>query len=799
MIKPLSIDQLLPKSSSVNLPFKTTAELEDLPGILGQDRALKAIEFGISVHHRGFNLFVMGPSGFGQHGIIRKYLARKAQQEDSPADWCYVRNFEQDYKPKALKLPAGQGKAFKKDMKNLVEDLGKAINAAFEASEYQDQIQSIEKLFTKKQAGLIDKHVDKASENNISLSQTSSGFMLAPMKDGKVLSEEEYEALPEDEIDQIDEKIGIFQDELEYLVPEMSRQRREYNIKVKKLNRKVALFATSSLIKDVRRRYKTFPHIISYLKAVQDDVLEHLEDFTEPEEDESNSSEQQTTVASGDTLRRYQVNLLVDSSRESGAPVVYLDNPTYHNLMGRIEYESRSSGLNTNFTLIKSGALLNANGGYLVLDAHKILSIPHSWEALKRALYAKKVKIESLDQVVNADTTITLEPEAIPLKIKIILLGNRNTYYLLHEMDPDFPELFKIEADFDEELERNEDNSLSYARLIASRARKFELHDMDASAVARVIEFSSRLAQDSEKLSTRLRTIDDLLIETQYWTSQAKHKFITAEDVQKAINAQISRTGRIQTLIQQDIQRGTLLIDTEGEVVGQINGLSVFEVGKYSFGQPSRISATVQLGDGKIINIEREVDLSGSIHDKGVLILSALLASRYTKDTPLSFSASITFEQSYGHIDGDSASLAELCALISALTDTPLKQSFAITGSLNQQGRVQAIGGVNEKIEGFFDICNERGLTGKQGCIIPAVNVKNLILREDIIDAVKNGRFCIYPVNHYEEALEILTEINAGEELADGNFEKGSLNDRLMNKLCHYAKMRRASNIRITN
>ena len=803
MINPLSADQLLPKCSTENLPFETTAELEDLPEILGQERALKAIEFGIGVHHRGFNLFVMGPSGFGQHGIIRKYLARKAKDEETPADWCYVRNFEQDYKPIALKLPAGKGKAFKTDMKNLVEDLGKAINVAFEASEYQDQVQKIEKLFTKKQASLIEKHVDKAEEKSIHLAQTPSGFMLAPMKEGKVLSEEEYEALPEEEITLIDEKISTFQDELEYLIPEMSRQRREYNIKITKLNHKVALFATSNLIKDVRRRYKAFKHIVNYLKALQEDVLEHLEEFSEPEDDESSNSESPSpssstsTSTNTDALQRYQVNLLVDRSREIGAPVVYLDNPTYHNLMGRIEYESRSTGLNTNFTLIKSGALLNANGGYLVLDAHKILTMPHAWEALKRTLYAKKVKIESLDQVVNADTTITLEPEPIPLKVKIILLGNRNTYYLLHEMDPDFPELFKIEADFDEELERNEDNTLAYARLIASRARKFELHDLSASAVARIIEFSSRLAQDSEKLSTRLRTIDDLLIETQYWANQDKHKIIMAEDVQKAINAQVGRTGRIQTLIQQDIQRGTLLIDTDGDTVGQINGLSVFEIGKYSFGQPSRISATVHLGDGKIINIEREVDLSGSIHDKGVLILSALLASRYTKDTPLSFSASITFEQSYGHIDGDSASLAELCALISALTNIPLKQSFAITGSLNQQGRVQAIGGVNEKIEGFFDICNQRKLTGKQGCIIPAVNVKNLILRPDIIEAVKEGNFNIYPVNHYEEALEILTDMNAGEELADGSFEKGSLNDRLMNKLCNYAKMRRASNFRI--
>ncbi len=792
MIKPLTTEQLRDKCLAQNLPFETTAELEDLPGILGQDRALQAIEFGIGVHHRGYNLYVMGPSGLGKHGIIRKYLNEKSRQEETPADWCYVRNFEQDYKPKALKLPAGQGKLFKRDMKNLVEDLGKAINAAFEASEYQEQLQNIEKAFTRKQASLIDKHVEKAESLEIQLSQTSTGFLLAPMKHGKVLSEEEFDELAEEEKEIIEDKITQFQDELDYLIPEISRQRREYNIQVKKLNRKVALFATSNLIKDVKRRYKGLPEVVNYLKGIQEDVLHHLEDFTEHDEEES-SENHPPTATKGDTLQRYQVNLIIDSSHKNGAPVIYLDNPTYHNLIGRIEYENRASGLNTNFTMIKAGALLEANGGYLVLDAHKILSIPHAWEALKRSLYAKKVKIESLDQVVNSDTTVTLEPEPIPLKLKIILLGNRITYYMLHELDPDFPELFKVEADFDEEILRDEESIINYARLIASRARKFNLKNLDAAAVSRLIEFSSRLAQDSEKLSTRLRTIDDLLIETEYWATQARHEHITREDVQHAIDAQVSRTGRIQNLIQQDIHRGTLMIDTDGEAIGQINGLSVFDVGKYSFGQPSRITATVHLGNGKIINIEREVDLSGSIHDKGVLILSALLASRYTRDTPLSFSASITFEQSYGRIDGDSASLAELCALISAVTEIPLRQSFAITGSLNQQGFVQAIGGVNEKIEGFYDICKLRGLTGQQGCIIPDVNVKNLILRQDIIDAINNEQFSIYPVTHFEQALEILTGKKAGKRLADSDFEKDSINDLLTRKLCHYAKLRKAS------
>ena len=785
MIKPLTADQLRPLCTADDLPFATTDDLTDLPGIFAQDRALQAVEFGIGVMHRGFNLYVMGPSGIGKHGIIRKYLTRRARDEPAPADWCYVRNFEQDYKPRALKLPPGQGRIFHKDMKDLVEDLGKAINAAFDAIEYQDQVQSIEKAFTKKQGTLLDKHSDRARLQDIHLSQTPSGFMLAPMQHGKTLSEDEFDALPESDKLEIDKKVAVLQDELELLVPEISRERREHNIKLKKLNRKVALFATSNLIKDARKRYKALPEIANYLKGVQDDVLDHLEDFTESDEDSDNDS------ASGNALQRYQVNLLVDRSHQQGAPVIYLDNPTYHNLVGRIEYENRSAGPNTNFTLIKAGALLEANEGYLVLDAHKILTMPYAWDALKRALYAKKVKIESLDQMLSADTMITLEPEAIPLKTKVILLGNRETYYLLHEMDPDFPELFKVEADFDEEIPRNAENTLQYARLIASRARKFGLKALRADAVARIIEFSSRLAENTGRLSTRLRTIDDLLIESQYWAlQQISHSHITAEDVQNAINAQIGRTARIQKLIQQDIQNGVVLIDSDGEAVGQINGLSVFEIGKYGFGQPSRITATVHLGDGKIINIEREVDLSGSIHDKGVLILSALLASRYTHDTPLSFSASITFEQSYGRIDGDSASLAELCVLISALTNTPLKQSLAVTGSINQQGFVQAIGGVNEKIEGFYDICLARGLNGQQGCIIPEINVKNLVLRQDVIDAIAQGDFHIYPVRQYHEALEVLTGLVAGEELADGSFEHNSINDRVVKKLCQLARQK---------
>ncbi|VAW56264.1 ATP-dependent protease La Type II [hydrothermal vent metagenome] len=795
MIKALTAKQLKPQCIAKSLPFKTTAELEDLPVILGQDRAFKAIEFAINVEHRGFNLYAMGSSGLGKHGLIRKYLSKVAKDKDPASDWCYVHNFEQDYKPKALKLPPGQGRIFKKDMNNLIEDVSKALGAAFETSEYQEQISIIEKSFQKKQSGFLDKHAEQALLQDICLNNTSSGFMLTPIVDGRNISEEEYDQLPEDVKDEIEEKIDNFQAELEYLAPEMSRQRREHNIKIKKLNRKVALFATSNLIKDAKRKYKSLPEIVNYLKQLQEDVLHHLSDFNNDEDDENSNESDDSQGAKKEDLQRYEVNLIVESNKNQGAPVIYLDNPTYQNLVGRIEYETRSSNPGNNFTLIKPGALLQANGGFLVLDAHKIINNPHAWDALKRSMYAKKAKIENIDQAVGGDNSVTLEPEPIPLKIKIILLGDRSTYYVLHEVDPDFPELFKVEADFEEEIYRDKESTLNYARLISSRARKFELKALNAAAVARIIEFSSRLANDSERLSTRIRTIDDLLIEAQYFTLDNNCELISDKHIQQAIDAQIDRTCRIQGLIQNDIQRGTLMINTDGTAIGEINGLSVFEIGKYGFGQPSRISASVHLGKGKIINIEREVDLSGSIHDKGVLILSALIASKYTRDTPLSFSASITFEQSYGLIDGDSASVAELCVLISALTTLPINQGLAITGSLNQQGYVQAIGGVNEKIEGFFDICNLRGLTGKQGCIIPAVNVKNLSLRKDVIDAISKNKFNIYPVEHYQQALELLFGMPAGKEHADGSYDKGSINALVVEQLCAFAEHRKVSQI----
>lgn len=784
IMRPLSFIELQNQTTAYSMSFRTTKELESLNDVLGQERALKALDFAVEVDHQGYNLFVMGPPGLSKHAIISDVLKSYAADKTTPSDWCYTHNFDQDHRPRMLELPAGRGLKLKQNMNTLVTELGKAIPAAFETNEYRERIQSIEKEASAKQASLVKKYKKIAREQSILLEETPSGFALSPIVDDKPLSLEEFSQLSADIQEEFNAKTAELQESLEYIIPQLNQISRDSNEKIKSMNRDVALFATGHLIKDLMGRYGDISSVVRYLESIQKDVLDHLQDFTKMDDE---LIQPEPSPFRTNPLERYKVNLIVDNSHKSGAPVIYLDNPTYHNLVGRIEYDTYMGSMITDFTLIKPGALQRANGGYLIIDAEKVLTQPFAWDALKRALYAHEVKIESLEQMLSTETVKTLEPDPIPINLKIILIGDRDLYYELHQLDPDFAELFKVEADFDEEISQTADNNLLYARLLATRCRKLGLREIDLSAVNRLLEYSSRIAGDSEKLSTRLRTLTDLLVETDYWANKSGHELITTSDVAAAIAAQTQRISRIQYLIQEDISRGTLLIDTDGEQIGQVNGLSVFDLGKYGFGQPSCITATVHLGNGQIINIEREVDLSGSIHDKGVLILSALLANRYGKNIPLSFSASIAFEQSYGRIDGDSASVAEYCALISALIDIPIKQSFAVTGSLNQQGKVQPIGGVNEKIEGFFDICKMRGLDGKQGCIIPAINIKNLVLREEVLKAIDANQFNIYAISHVDQALEILTGMSVGKIVENDEYEDGSINDRVRKRLIQMA------------
>jgi len=784
-MKSLSRKQLDISHREYTVEFSTTEELDSLTGVLGQERALNALDFAIDVLHQGYNVFVMGPPGLSKHAIIKEVIKKIAEDKETPSDLCYTHNFNQDHKPRMLELPAGRGQKFQKNMNDLITELGKSIPAAFETNEYRERIQLIEKNASSKQSDLIKRHKQAARKESILLEETPSGFSLSPIVDDKALSLEEFALLSPDLQEEFNEKTAVLQEELEFIIPQLNQISRDSNEKIKSLNRDVALFATGHLIKDLKGRYGDIANVVRYLESIQKDVLDHLQDFTKLD-DELPTNE--IPAQKNNPLERYKVNLLVDNSQTTGSPVIYLDNPTYHNLVGRIEYDSFMGSVLTDFTLIKSGALQQANGGYLIIDAEKLLTQPFAWDALKRALYAHEVRIESMEKMLSTETIKTLEPDPVPIDLKIILIGDRQLYYELHQYDSDFAELFKVEADFEEEIIHNPENNTLYARLLASRCRKLNLKEIEKKAVDRILQYSSRLAGDSGKLSTKLRTITDLLIETNYWATKSGHKYIKVGDVSSAIQSQTLRISRIQGLIQEDISRGTILIDTSGKRVGQVNGLSVFDIGKYGFGQPSCITATVHLGNGQIINIEREVDLSGSIHDKGVLILSALLASRYGKTIPLSFSASIAFEQSYGRIDGDSASVAEYCSLISALIDLPINQGFAVTGSLNQQGKVQAIGGVNEKIEGFFEICKIRGLTGDQGCIIPAINQANLNLNDEVLNAIEKNQFHIFAIDNVDDALEILTGKKAGVLISENEFESDSINSLVMDRLIEMAK-----------
>jgi lon-related putative ATP-dependent protease len=583
--------------------------------------------------------------------------------------------------------------------------------------------------------------------------------------------------------------IAELQERLEKIMRQMPQWRSEQREQVKQLDREITLSAVGHLVGELKKIYADLPEVLKYLDLVQQDMVENADDFRKPEETATFAG---MTMVTRKTFHRYEVNALVTNSKSPGAPIVSEDNPTYSNLVGRVEHVAQLGALVTDFTLIKPGSLHRANGGYLLLDVRKVLMQPFAWEGLKRALQTREIRIESLGQMYSLVSTVSLEPEPIPLDAKVVLFGDRMFYYLLQQYDPEFDELFKVAADFEDRIERSTDSHLLYARLISTLTRKEGLQPFDRGAVARVIEQSARLAGDAERLSTHMRSVADLLREADYWAREAGHEIVDAAAVQQAIDTRIHRLDRLRGRLYEEILRGTLMIGTEGEMAGQVNGLSVIDLGEFAFAQPIRITATTRLGDGEMVNIEREVKLSGAIHSKGVLILSAFLAARYARNQPLALSASLVFEQSYGFVEGDSASLAELCALLSNLADAPIKQSLAVTGSVNQFGQVQAIGAVNEKIEGFFDICAARGLTGEQGVLIPAANVKHLMLRRNVVEAAEQGRFHIHAVENADQAVAILTGVPAGEADASGNYPEGSVNRRVAARLAELTEIRKS-------
>ncbi len=804
---PLPVDQLYRRCDLSSLDFETTDQLPDTgKSLVGQDRALSSAEFGIQMDGEGYNVFVLGPEETDKRDLIQRMVNKQVGEHDPSDDWCYVCNYADEQKPKAIKLPAGKAKRFQQLMHELASELPNALTSTFESEEYQNQRQAIEEEAKEEEQRTFKELQKKAEQKGLTLMSTPSGFTIAPVKDGRMMKEKEVNELPEEERKRLEEEVMSFQKELSEALHRLPAQQRQYRDKRQELDKQVATYAVRDLVSKVESEFGQYEAIKKYIEETQQDIVNHINRIMNPGgqnpmqmamQQMGGGTERDTSNPEDDpVLWRYTVNIMVDNSQSTGAPVIYEDNPTYTNLLGRIEHVSSQMGaLSTDFTHIKPGALHRANGGYLLIDAFRIMTKPYAWDGLKRAIQGKKLKIESPGEMYGLFSTKTLEPEPVDLNVKVILFGDRMLYYLLCQYDQDFNNLFKVEVDFDDDMPWNEQNQELYARLIGRVARNQSLKPLDKSGVERVIEHAARLTADSEKITAEIRKIEDLLNEADYWSRKNGNHVIKREDVSRAIDHQYYRSGRLKDRVLEEIKRKNIFIDTDEGRVGQVNGLSVLKIGNTIFGRPTRITARVQLGRGEVSNIEREVEMSGPIHSKGVLILSSFLGSRYALKTPLSISASLVFEQSYSGVDGDSASSTELYALLSAITEIPLKQSIAVTGSVNQHGTVQPIGGVNEKIEGFFDICAHRGLTGDQGVLIPSANVKNMMLKDEVLEAVKQNQFHIYPVDHIDQGMEILTGMKMGEKDESGYYPSNTINAKAHQALQEYASLRQKYNV----
>jgi lon-related putative ATP-dependent protease len=798
---PLPADKLLTRCDPRALDFADTRQLQAFDGILGQDRALEAIRFGADIAHGGYNLFVMGPPGTGKHSTLERLLGERAAQDPAPRDWVYVNDFGQPNQPNALSLPAGRGRELRDAMRHLIEELRAAIPAAFEAEDAQNRRQAIEEEFREHQEQAFEALRRKAEEKDIALVRTPNGFGLAPLRDGKVIAPDAFRELSEPEQARIEADTEALQHELEDIVKQLPRWEKERREALRQLNEEITADAVGQPIAELSERFSDLQDVVDHLEAVRRDLVEnfHRIFFAERAVQQQQGMAEAMAPASSASpsdvggFNRYQVNLLVAHDPQArGAPVVYEDNPALGNLIGRVEQVAMMGALVTDFSLIRAGALHRANGGYLILDAEKVLTQPFAWEALKRCLKARRIRIENAWQMMSMASTVALEPEEIPLDIKIALVGDPMIYYLLSAYDRHFPAMFKVAADFDDRLPRNHEGEARFARLIATMVRREGLRPVAAAACARVIEQAARLADDAEKLSLLLEPVLDLLREADWHAARDGAAAVEAEHVQAAVDAQIRRADRIRERSHESISRDIVLIDTDGTEVGQINGLAVLQLGSFAFGKPSRLTARVRLGGGRVVDIEREAKLGGSLHTKGVLILSGFIAGTFVRDLPLSVSATLVFEQSYGGVEGDSASSTELYALLSALAEVPLRQDLAVTGSVNQLGEVQPIGGVNEKIEGFFDVCRAKGLTGRQGVLIPAANVQHLMLRRDVVEAVEAGRFSVFAVSTIQEGIELLTGLPAGVRGTDGHFPADSVFGKVEARLQAFARARKA-------
>ena len=767
----------------------TTADLDTIGLVYGQDRGIKALEFGLNVSVKGYNLYLEGPMGVGKTMYTKHYLDTIAKKQKKPTDWCYIYNFENSNEPIAVSLTAGQGKEFKEDMDSFIKDIKVDIKRTFDNDDFEKEKKLIKQEFEDKRNVLLENLNKKTMEQGFSVKATQSGIYMMPVIDGKTIEEQEFEKLDESIKQQFEEKSAVVQEQVFEVLSEIKAIEKESDKKIEEWQSNVALLTINVHINSLKAKYKKNKKIVKFLDNVKKDILRNIPLFLV---DETSSQKQQTGRPQPETAVKpwlnYRVNLFIDNSDLEGAPVIMDSNYNYHNLFGKLEYENQYGMLKTDYTMLKPGLLHKANGGYIMLQAKDLLSNAMCYEALKKALTVKELNIENTVDQRSSMVMVSLKPEPIPLDVKVLVVGNSNIYHTLLAVDPDFKKLFKVKVEFEEDAPRTDDNMIKLSKFVHSYCSKEGLLELDREAMAKVVEFTSRLAGDKEKLSTKFNEIGEIVGEAATWAKLAKKKLVTKDFIQKALDERIDRVKKYDTKYIEMIKDNTLLINTDGFQVGEINGLTVMTIGDYSFGKPSKITANTYMGKSEIINIEREVEMSGSTHSKGVLILSGYIGEQFAQEMPLSLTASICFEQLYGGVDGDSASSTEAYALLSSLSGIPINQSIAVTGSVNQKGMIQPIGGVNEKIEGFFQICKMRGLTGKHGVIIPVQNVKNLNLSDEVVEAVKDGKFHVYSVSTIDEGIEILTGVPAGKKDKNGLFPAGTVNYLVYEKLKKYAK-----------
>jgi len=796
-IKSLSWEQLSNDCDPESLGFATTADVAALSSALGQERAVSAVEFGLGIETEGFNIYAAGQPGTGRNTSVIEQATRKAEGEKPPDDWCYVYNFRDPYRPRAIHMSPGKGPEFESDMDEFVKTARIEMPRAFESDNYEKRKNEIVDSIQHKREELLGELQKESAELGFSIEATPVGIASVPLtRDGRPYTRDEYEALPEETKAHIKQKGAKLQESTNQFIARSRALEKEAQERIHELDSEIALFAVGHLLEDLRAKYQicegfgNCDDILDYLDCVEKDIVEHLDDFRSPDKRQQGVPPMMQELVEP-AFDRYRVNVFITREDHSGAPVVREIHPTYPNLLGKIDYKARFGFMSTDHNMLKPGAIHRANGGYLILQALDVLLNPFSWDGIKRALRSKEAAPENLADQYGLMSIATIKPQPIPLDVKVVMVGSPYLYYLLYYLDEDFRKLFKVKADFDIETDRDDQHIGQYAAFVSLRCKEFGLKPFTKEAVAKVIDYGSRLIEDKNRLSTRFLEVSDIVSEAAYWADKAESDLVQGEHVTKALEQKEYRSRMIEDKVQALIEEGTIMIDADGAVAGQANALSVYDLGDWSFGRPSRVTARVAVGRGKLLDIQRESKMGGPIHSKGVMILTGYLDGKYATDKPISMTATLAFEQLYEEVEGDSASSTELYVLLSALSGLPIRQGIAVTGSINQFGQIQPIGGVNAKIEGFFEVCRAKGLTGEQGVMIPATNVRHLMLKPEVVDAVRDGKFHVWPITNVDEGIELLTGVPAGEVKPDGKYPEGTVHylvDKRLRELADAAK-----------